>query len=198
MRQRQLAPLLTVTAVALLGLFVLVQGPFAEPPSAPAPTPAVLGTSRPPSPGVVVTATPTGVRPIPDGFRVRVPRLRIDLPVAEGIIQRDVEQQQTPEGFAFHLPGTSIPGEPGNTYIYSHARAGMFLSLWDARDGDEVLVVAPDGRILSYVVREVRPRVAPTDVSVAQSTPDQRLTLQTSTGPSPNDPRFVVIAIPRP
>lgn len=195
---RQLAPLVSVTAAALLALFVLVQGPLAEPPAAPAPAPAVLGTSRPPSPGVVVTATPTLVRPIPDGFRVRVPRLRIDLPVAEGIIQRDVEQQQTPEGFAFHLPGTSIPGEAGNTYIYSHARVGMFLSLWDARRGDEVLVLTPDGRTLTYAVSEVRPRVPPSDVSVAQPTPDQRLTLQTSTGPSPSDPRFVVIAIPRP
>ena len=121
--------------------------------------------------------------------------MRIDLPIAEGIVQRDIDRQQTPEGFAFHLPGTAIPGERGNTYIYSHARAGMFLALWNAQVGDEVVVLTPDGGRLKYVVTEVRPKVAPTDISVAQPTEDERLTLQTSTGPAPDDPRFVVIAL---
>jgi LPXTG-site transpeptidase (sortase) family protein len=181
-------------AGALLAVVVACApaGPLAAEPS-----PTVSGTSRPPSPGVVVAASPSVARAIPDGYRIRIPRLRIDLPIAEGIIQRDVDQQQTPEGYAFHLPGAAIPGEAGNTYLYSHARAGMFLALWDARVGDEVLILAPDGRTLRYSVSEVRPRVAPNDISVAQPTADERLTLQTSTGPSPSDPRFVVIALPR-
>jgi sortase family protein len=156
-----------------------------------------LATSAPPSPGVTITPTPGAPAPIPDGYRVKVARLGIDLPIREGIVQRDVEQQQTPEDFAFHLPGTAIPGEIGNTYLYAHARRGMFLSLWDAKVGDVVEITTPDGRTLHYEVSEVRPRVAPTDVSVAQATTDERLTLQTSTGPSPEDPRFVVIALPR-
>jgi LPXTG-site transpeptidase (sortase) family protein len=194
---RQLAPLAAVGAAALLGILVLTQGPFSVAPSITAAPSPSLATSRPPTPGVTVTPSRTTLRPIPEGFRVRIPRLGIDLPIAEGIIQRDVEQQQTPEGWAFHLPGTAIPGQIGNTYIYSHARVGMFLSLWDARVGDEVTVTTPDGRALAYLVSEVRPRVAPTDISVAQPTSDQRLTLQTSTGPNPTDPRFVVIALPR-
>lgn len=196
----RLATLVSVLlAAALAGLALFTAGaPAAPVASVASGSPAVLGTSRPPSPGVVVTASPNAPRPIPDGHRVRIPRLRIDLPIAEGIIQRDVEQQQTPEGYAFHLPGSALPGERGNTYLYSHARSGMFLALWEARAGDEVLIVTPDGRTLRYVVSEVRPRVAPTDVSVAQPTPEERLTLQTSTGPDPGDPRFVVIALPRP
>lgn len=161
-----------------------------------APSPS-LATSAPPTPGITITPTPGAPSPIPDGYRVKVPRLGIDLPIREGIVQRDVEQQQTPEDFAFHLPGTVLPGETGNSYLYAHARRGMFLSLWDARVGDLVEIATPDGRTLQYEVSEVRPRVAPTDVSVAQSTTDERLTLQTSTGPSPEDPRFVVIARPR-
>lgn len=160
----------------------------------PAPT---LATSAPPSPGVTITPSPGAPEPIPDGYRVRVKRLGIDLPIREGILQRDVEQQQTPEDFAFHLPGTAIPGQVGNTYLYAHARRGMFLSLWDAKVGDVVEIEAPGGRVLIYAVTEVRPRVPPTDVSVAQPTTDERLTLQTSTGPSPEDPRFVVIAHPQ-
>jgi sortase (surface protein transpeptidase) len=73
----------------------------------------------------------------------------------------------------------------------------MFLALWDARPGDEVTVSAPDGHIVLYVVREVLPRVAPTDVSSTRPTTEERLTLQTSTGPHPADPRFVVFAVLR-
>jgi LPXTG-site transpeptidase (sortase) family protein len=156
-----------------------------------------LATSVAPTPGITITPTPGAPSPIADGYRVKVPRLGIDLPIREGVVQRDVEQQQTPEDFAFHLPGTALPGDIGNSYFYAHARRGMFLSLWDAKVGDLVEITTPDGRSLQYEVSEVRPRVAPTDVSVAQPTTDERLTLQTSTGPSPEDPRFVVIARPR-
>lgn len=109
---------------------------------------------------------------------------------------RDVDQQKTPEGVAFHLPGTSIPGQGGNTYLYAHARAGMFLALWDVRPGDVVYISTPDLRALKYVIDEVHPRVPPDDVSWVQPTPTERLTLQTSTGPNPGDPRFVAVAVP--
>jgi LPXTG-site transpeptidase (sortase) family protein len=140
------------------------------------------------------TATPTP--PIPDGYRIKIPRLAIDLPIAEGDIERDAVRQETPDNFALHLPGSAIPGDRGNSYIYAHARRGMFLTLWSARQGDEVLVVTPDAREIRYVISEVHWRVDPTDVSWAAPTSSERLTLQTSTGPSPGDPRFVVIALP--
>ncbi len=160
------------------------------------PSTAAPPAAEHPLPSVATVASPTAA-PIPEGYRIRIPRLGIDLPIAEGVIARDVDDQATPEGFAFHLPGTAIPGESGNSYLYSHARTGMFLSLWDARVGDEVLVDSPDGSVLRYVVSEIDPRVSPGDVSVAAPTDDDRLTLQTSTGPDPGDPRFVVIALRR-
>lgn len=131
------------------------------------------------------------------GYRIQIPRLAIDLPIQEGDVKRDVDDQRTPEGWAFHLPGTAIPGQGGNTYLYAHARRGMFLSLWNARSGDEVFVSTPDGGVLVYLVRDVLPAVAPGDVSVAAPTRSERLTLQTSTGPNAADPRFVVVAYPR-
>ena len=134
--------------------------------------------------------------PVPEGFRIRIPRLGIDLPIQEGDLKRDSDDQRTPEGYAFHLPGTALPGEHGNAFLYAHARRQMFLTLWDARPGDEVLVLAPDGAVLKYVVSEVLPSVAPTDVSATRPTSTERLTLQTSTGPSPADPRFIVVAVP--
>jgi sortase (surface protein transpeptidase) len=86
--------------------------------------------------------------------------------------------------------------ESGNTYIYAHARVGMFLSLWNARVGDLVIVRTPAG-IREYGIEEIHPRVPPTEISWALQTPDTRLTLQTSTGPYGTDPRFVVVARPR-
>jgi len=154
--------------------------------SASAPTPS----SATPS----VSATP--VPPIPLGYRIQIPRLGIDLPIQEGDITRDTVDQQTPEGWAFHLPGTAIPGQGANSYLYAHARRGMFITLWNAAIGDEIWISTPDGTRLRYVVNEIHPRIPPEDVSWAAMTPPDRLTLQTSTGPNPGDPRFVVIALP--
>ncbi len=177
----------------------------ANTPSAPAPAaslataPAPLATAAAaPSPSASPTSpTEAAGGPIPSGYRISIPRLDIDLPIAEGDVQRDVEDLRTPEGYAFHLPGTALPGQNGNTYLYAHARRGMFLALWNARPGDEVVVTGPDGRLLVYIVGEVLPRVSPTDVSSTRPTASERLTLQTSTGPSPSDPRFVVFAFLR-
>ncbi len=129
---------------------------------------------------------------------MQIPRLGIDLPIQEGDITRDIDQQKTPENFAFHLPGTAIFGENGNTYLYAHARVGMFLALWNVREGDLVAISTPAGAVIRYTVREVHRAVPPSDVSPAQPTASERLTLQTSTGPNASDPRFVVIALPAP
>ena len=163
--------------------------PIAVPTPISSPSPSAVAT---PSTAVLVQTA----GPIPDGYRVRMPRLGIDLPIAEGDVERDVVVQQTPENFAFHFPGTAIPGGVGNSYIYAHARRGMFLSLWNARVGDHVTITTPAGAELNFVVTEVHPRVPPADTSWIQPSSDERLTLQTSTGPNREDPRFVVVAAP--
>ncbi len=192
-------PALSVLALCL-GLVLIVSALRPATPASPPPSAVAAVTASPlaspTAPGPSASPTTTPVPTIPPGYRIKIARLAIDLPIAEGDIERDTVQQQTPDNFAFHFPGTAIPGDVGNSYIYAHARRGMFLSLWSARVGDEVVIVAPDGRERRYVVSEVHPRVAPTDVSWAQPTTTERLTLQTSTGPNPDDPRFVVIASP--
>jgi sortase (surface protein transpeptidase) len=192
----------TVAGIAsiLLGAALLL-ATVGHPPLAPSPaalaSPTVSAStavSSSPTSTAVPSATP--LPPIPPGYRVQIPRLAIDLAILEGDIERDTVQQQTPENYAFHLPGTGIPGAGLNSYIYAHARRGMFLSLWNAQVGDIVWISTPDGRALRYVVAEVRPRVPPNDVVMAAPSAPERLTLQTSTGPNPGDPRFVVIALP--
>lgn len=187
-----------LSALALCLGLVLIVGVRPATPVVPPPS-AVAALTASPSPSATsptVTPTATPIPAIPPGYRVKIARLAIDLPIAEGDLERDTVRLETPNDFALHLPGTAIPGDVGNTYIYAHARRGMFLSLWSARVGDEVVIVTPDGRERRYVVSEVHPRVEPTDVSWAGPTSTERLTLQTSTGPNPEDPRFVVIALP--
>lgn len=192
--------LTTVLAVALiaLGTWVMVSGLSAT--VAVPPSPTATRSAIPPA-SALATAPPSATiappRAIPDGYRIQIPRLRIDLPIKEGDNARDIDDQKTPEGAAFHLEGTAIPGDGSNTYLYAHARTGMFLALWQAREGDEVVVVTPDGKTLHYVVREVHPRVPPNDTKWVLPSATERLTLQTSTGPNPADPRFVVVALPK-
>lgn len=186
---RLIAPL--GIAAFFLGILLIVQQG-----SLPAPT--YPGTVAPATASATAdaSATPVARPPIPPGYRVQIPRLGIDLAILEGDIQRDTVQYQTPDDYAFHLPGTAIPGAGANVYIYAHARPGMFLALWNAKPGDIVWISTPDGRALRYVVSEVHPRVAPNDTSWAAPSPPERLTLQTSTGPNNADPRFVVVAHP--
>jgi LPXTG-site transpeptidase (sortase) family protein len=190
-------PVLAGGALILAGV-LLVAGLGSNAPSA-APTPLAIVSATPTPTPATATAVASATRdprtPIPTGYRVQIPRLGIDLPIAEGDVARDIDEQKTPEGFAFHLPGTSIPGLGSNTYLYAHARTGMFLSLWNVRPGDDVFISTPDLRALKYVITEVHPRVAPDDVSWVQATTAERVTLQTSTGPNPSDPRFVAIAV---
>lgn len=188
--------------VALVGALVVALGvalvALGERPPADAVAPLAMPTASAPASAYGsenASPSPT-VRPIGEGYRIQVPRLAIDLPIAEGDVERDVVVQQTPENFAFHLPGTAVPGMGSNSYLYAHARRGMFLNLWNARAGDEVVITTPNGSVLKYVVVEVHPRVAPEDTSWILPTPGERLTLQTSTGPNRDDPRFVVVAAP--
>ncbi len=183
-----------VPAASVLALcigLILIVGLRPAAPAAVLP-PAVAAVTTSPAPSrtgspvaSVPTVTPTPA--IPDGYRIKIARLAIE---------RDAVRQKTPENVALHLPGSAIPGDGSNTYLYAHARRGMFLTLWSARVGDEVIVITPTGRELRYLVSEVHPRVEPTDVSWVAQTTVERLTLQTSTGPNPDDPRFVVIALP--
>ncbi len=132
---------------------------------------------------------------LPSDMRVRVARLGIDLPLLPGDTVRDTVLASTPVGAAFLLPSSAAPGSGGNSYVYAHARSGMFLSLWDVRLGDLVEVTAPSGETRRYRVTEIHPRVVPTDLEYTLPTGDERITLQTSTGPNDADPRFVVVAV---
>jgi sortase A len=75
-----------------------------------------------------------------------------------------------------HIPGTAMPGEPGNTGLAAH-RDTFFRRLGDIRAGDEVRVVTPDGTF-RYEVADTQV-VQPSDVWVLDPTEHPVLTLVT-------------------
>jgi LPXTG-site transpeptidase (sortase) family protein len=184
-----------VAAAALLTLTLFVATSVRA--DAPAPPPAAAATPTATSaavPAVSPSAVPSR-SPIPLAqLRISVPRLGIDLPLALGDIQRDVQLGQTPENVALLFPTTNVPGSGGNSYIYAHARNEMFLQLWNVKLGDRVRVIAGDGTHFDYAVTQIIPRVDPSDISWLDPTGPERITLQTSTGPNGSYPRFIAVA----
>jgi LPXTG-site transpeptidase (sortase) family protein len=184
-----------VAAAALLtmALFVATSVPAdgPAPARAAAVAPTVTSAADPAaSPSPVPPRTPIPLAQL----RISVPRLGIDLPLALGDIQRDVQLGETPENVALLFPTTNVPGSGGNSYIYAHARNAMFLQLWNVKLGDQVRVIAADGTHFDYAVTEIIPRVDPADISWLDPTGPERITLQTSTGPNSGYPRFIAVA----
>ncbi len=168
----------------------------------PAETPVV--PVSPPASAGMPTATPgipsASLGPLSSDLSIEISRLGIRLPLVAGDLTRDTPGPAfpggTPERVALIYPGSAPLAEGGNTYVYAHARRGMFLPLWDARVGDAVRIGSSStGVVLSYTVTRVVPRVPPSDTSWLDPSGPERLTLQTSTGPGPADPRFIVVAM---
>ena len=196
----RLALFIGAIAIAVLGAGVALQGGPTV--GAVASTPPATGVSpRPPAtptPSLpsVATPTPSAIPSIaPEAIvaeRIRIERLGINLRIIEG------DGIDAPIDKAAHYPGTSWPDGGSNIYIYGHAQEGMFLALWDATVGDEVILDLVDGTSRTYLVTEVEPRVPWNALEYLDPTPTERLTIQTSTSYTPTAPRFVVIAEPAP
>jgi LPXTG-site transpeptidase (sortase) family protein len=159
---------------------------------APVSTPRLTtATSFPPigtdavSPGPETSAVP-GIR----AQRIQIQGLGIDLRIVDG------DGIDAPVGKAAHYPGSGWPDGGTNIYVYAHARTGMFLSLWDAKVGEKVVLTLVDGTQRTYVVDEVLPKVPWDARQYLAPTATEQLTLQTSTSNYPTAPRFVVIAHP--
>jgi len=156
-------------------------------------SPTIRPTATPTLPAVitpspVLTASPKPAEVV--ARRIRIPRLGIDLRIIEG------DGVDAPIDKAAHYPGTGWPGGGTNIYIYAHAQKGMFLTLWDAKVGDEVLLDLADRTTRRYLVTVVKPRVPWNALEYLDPTPAEQLTLQTSTSYTATAPRFIVIAEP--
>ncbi len=120
--------------------------------------------------------------------RIVISRLGLSVIVVEGVDKRTLRRA------AGHIPGTALPGQPGNIAISAH-RDTFFRPLRNIRPEDIIIFTTPLGE---YRYRVVSTKVvAPADVTVLSSTGGEILTLITChpfyfVGSAPN--RFVVRA----
>lgn len=125
--------------------------------------------------------------------RVVLPALGIDLPVVSGDLKVPGNPPRYPLcDVAQYLTSFGQPGEGGTTYLYAHARRGMFLPLLlgSLREdgagmvGALVEVHTTGSTLYVYQISEVKRHA--TDLSLARDAKpgEERLVLQTSEGPS--------------
>lgn len=172
-------------------------------PSGSTPRPSVLLTFPPiasPSPTASAAGSPTKA---PVASRVVVPALDIDLPI---IRQPATPNDHPPCNVAMYLQQLHQPGQEGATYLYAHARTGMFLPILTTSQvnngrrmiGMLVQVYTTDDQLYLYEVVEVRRHVTTLDSAFAEKR--QTLWLQTSEGPYlPRDqvgPKVQLVALP--
>ena len=148
----------------------------------------------------------------PPDTRIIVPRINQNIPIvrvsSENLIKRDwaaleKEMQEALQGGVVHYPGTSLPGQSGNTVITGHSSyfpwdAGrfkdVFALLHDVVVGDKIVVYRDQDKY-TYGVYEIKV-VLPEDIAVLKQTPEDKLTLITCTPVGTNLKRLIVTAKP--
>jgi len=202
LRFRLLPALLTAIGVALLtsGLLsytsAVEQPPVARTLPSYAPLPTVDAGISLPAPSAGPIASPT-FPPDRVATRIVIRRLDIDLPV---MFQPDSYGLFPLCDVALYIPALGQPGEGRATYIYAHARVGMFLPLLTAslhNNGAKMLgmtveVYTSDSWLFLYTITEVRRHTL--NLDDALNTDFERLFLQTSEGPDGTVPKLQVVA----
>jgi hypothetical protein len=202
-RTRFVPALLTAFGVTLLaaGLLNYTTPVTAEslPTDTPDPTPTLVTPAPritlPPLASVGPSASPS----IPAdrvATRVRVAALKIDLPVVKPGKPTDYPLCNV----AQWIGALGQPGEGHATYLYAHARTGMFLPLLDAslvKHGKKMLgmvveVWTSDDQRFLYEIVEVRQHQLTLDDAVNAT--EEELWLQTSEGPHGTPGKLQVVA----
>lgn len=199
-RTRLVPALLTAFGVALVANGLLTYTTAVEP----APSALPLASYRPlPTINSDVRLPNGSIKPDasfpPDrvATRVVIPKLQIDLPV---MLQTANYGEFPLCDVALYQPLLGQPGQGRATYIYAHARDGMFLPLLIASQdnngqrmiGYVVEVFTSDNYVFLYTIAEVNRHVK--DLSDAFAATTERLWLQTSEGPYSNAPKLQVVA----
>jgi len=102
--------------------------------------------------------------------RIEIPRVNVSAIVREGVDDRTLRRA------VGHVPGTGLPGQPGNIGLAGH-RDSFFVGLKNIRKSDRIKLRTLDGDY-EYEVESIK-IVTPKDVEVLAPTHDQVLTLVT-------------------
>ncbi len=214
--------------IAGAGVFLVVAGllnytapvaasPKATPTFGISPTAAVSSLSPSPQ-GSPSTGTSPSASPTTAGgavaTRVQIPALGIDLPVIASAPNETFPRCNVAEYFVDNTvsppkPLLATPGAPQATYLYAHARVGMFLPLLDhskinnGKDmiGMYVVVYTADNQRHIYEINQVIRGVAASSASLdkAFAAKTDQLWLQTSEGANTNpsnSTKLQVVATP--
>ena len=201
-RLRLIPALLTAVGVALLATGLMSYTTAVQP----APSSLPLATYEPPPTlGGPITLPPASAEPTvvptfpPDrvATRIVIPRLDVDLPI---VLQSDYNPDYPVCDVAMYFPGMYQPGSGKATYIYAHARPGMFEPLLFASQknngqrmlGMTVQVYTSDSWRYLYTITEVRR--ATTSLKDAFEATREQLWMQTSEGPAGHIPKLQVVA----
>lgn len=207
LRTRLLPAVLTALGVAFLtwGLLSYTAPVEAGPEATRVPTivtlpPATEVPATPsPSPGLESTPVVTPAATVPADrvtTRVVISALGIDLPVV-----RPASNAEYPLcDVAMYIQELGQPGFGRATYLYAHAREGMFLPLLEASQVDDgaamlgmiVEVYTSDDQLFLYEISEVRRHQLDLDDAISANT--EQLWLQTSEGPKGTRPKTQVVA----
>jgi hypothetical protein len=201
-RTRLLPALLTALGITMLaaGLLTYTTPVAAEPDGSAAVDPtATAAPTAVPTPSPLITLPPMSLAspsaaPTPDldhvATRVRVAALDIDLPIVKG-----------PTGYpycdvAMYLKELHQPGQGGATYLFAHARTGMFLPLLRTPAKQQLGMVveiwtSDDYRYLYEVTEVRRHQLTLNDAATADH---EQLWLQTSEGPHGTPGKTQVVA----
>ncbi len=135
-------------------------------------------------------AVPSPSNATPSVGWISIPRLGISAPIVEG------DGVDVPDAAVAHYPGTAWPGQGSNTYLYGHARTGLFHELWRVRTKDLIAVTSASGTVTDYLVTRIVPLAGADDLTWLDATDGEQLTLQTCLWYDPDSPQFIVIARP--
>ena len=209
-RTRIVPALLTAFGVTILSAGLLTYSvPVQADPTATSPDPSFADV---PTPSALITLPPIGTttpEPTPAGTppppadrvatRVRVKKLGIDLPVVKG------NAGYPYCNVAMYLSALSQPGFGRATYLYAHARDGMFGPIYErailkksggpkSMIGMLVQVYTNDDLLFEYEVTEVRLHQLTLDDAQAATTDE--MWLQTSEGPRGTPGKTQLVAKP--
>jgi hypothetical protein len=215
-RDRLAPAALTAAGVTLLAAGLLhygapaQAGPLGASPSptevAAGPTPTVILPSLPPIDGSAPPSASPSAAADRVATRVVIDELGIDLPI---IVQPNAGYPYCNVAMYLDAPGLGQPGGDRSTYLYAHARDGMFGPLYErailGRDGGRrsliglpVDVYTSDDQRFVYSITTVLPRVKPDShfLDGPLAVTSDTLWLQTSTGPNASYPKLQVVALP--
>jgi len=212
LRNRLLPALLTASGVSLIAGGLLTYTGAVEPTPPPDETPIVIGGDPSPTATLPLSSVPPSgspsVGPSPSAHttavatRVVMPALKIDLPIIKPKGGSDAYPQCNVAMYLVH-PKLLQPGQGAATYLYAHARDGMFGPIYHLAIekktpkkmiGMVVQVYTSDDLVYWFEVKQVLLHQLTLDRALNAKTDE--LWLQTSEGPKGTPGKTQLRAVP--